>query len=149
VVTGRTSYGLSAFGEHLIGDEIDKAVAAAAMAIGGEIADYMVGPVFAGAGLGHHLYLVEFANPLAPRAAEAFARGIDETLKGLNIDYAEHRAGGYGMAPPQVVLVPPGGFAAWMKARGKLGGQNKVPRVIADAAQFAAAAAAISGRDTA
>lgn len=142
-VTGRTSYGLSAFGEHLIGEEIDKAVAAAADAVGSVIADYMVGPVFPKNGLGHHLYLVEFTAPLPARAAGTFAARLDDTLKALNVDYAEHRAGGFGMDAPQVRFVAPGGFAAWMKARGKLGGQNKVPRVIADAEKFATAVAAI------
>jgi hypothetical protein len=145
-VTGRTSYGLSAFGEHLIGEEIDKAVAAAAHAVDGVIADYMVGPVIPVNGVGHHLYLVEFTEAVPQRALAVFSGRLDDALKALNVDYAEHRAGDYGMAAPQVRFVKPGSFAAWMKARGKLGGQNKVPRVIADAEQFAAAAAAI-GQD--
>ncbi|MCW5774626.1 MAG: hypothetical protein KIT16_23480, partial [Rhodospirillaceae bacterium] len=57
-------------------------------------------------------------------------------LSGKNEDYAAHRAGGFGMKPPAVEAMRPGGFAAWMKARGRLGGQNKVPRVIHDAGLF-------------
>ena len=136
LVTGRTSYSLSAFGEHLIGEEIDAAVSAGAAAVGGAIADYTVGPVFPENRPGHHLYLVEFSVPVDAGRAEEFARVLDRELSLRNVDYAEHRAGGYGMGPPQVVFLPPGSFVAWMKSRGKFGGQNKVPRVIADAAAF-------------
>lgn len=139
LITGRTSYGLSAFGEHLTGEEIDRAVALAAAEIGAGVADYTMGPVFIGRG--HHLYVVELDRRAAD--AENFAATIDRALSQANADYAEHRRDGYGMAPPQVVLVPPGSFAVWMKSRGKLGGQNKVPRVIADPDAFRLAAAAI------
>ncbi|PWC41145.1 GH3 auxin-responsive promoter family protein [Azospirillum sp. TSO22-1] len=136
LVTGRTSYMLSAFGEHLIGEEIERAVTEAAEAVGTAVTDFAVGPVFAqGTGTpGGHLYVVEFADPAAagPRLAEVAAR-IDGRLSALNDDYRAHRAGGFGMDAPRVELAPPGTFAAWMRARGKLGGQNKVPRVITDA----------------
>ena len=59
---------------------------------------------------------------------------LDAALLRLNADYADHRAGDYGIMPPEVLLAPPGTFEAWMRARGKLGGQNKVPRVIEDPA---------------
>ncbi|HYH37614.1 MAG TPA: GH3 auxin-responsive promoter family protein [Azospirillum sp.] len=136
LVTGRTSYMLSAFGEHLIGEEIEHAVTEAADSVGAAVTDFAVGPVFAqGTGSpGGHVYVIEFTDPAAagPRLAEVAAR-IDERLSALNDDYRAHRAGGFGMDPPRVELAPPGTFAAWMRARGKLGGQNKVPRVITDA----------------
>ncbi len=139
LITGRTSYSLSAFGEHLIGEEIEKAVTAAATAIGAGVADFSVGALFPqGEGeLGGHLYIVEFSDgaPSPDRLAE-FARVLDETLCALNVDYREHRAQGFAMRAPAVHPVPPGTFAAWMKRRGKLGGQNKVPRVINDQALF-------------
>ena len=75
----------------------------------------------------------ELDRPAADGAG-AFAATLDATLARLNADYADHRRGGYGMLPPQVRLAPPGAFAAWMARRGKLGGQNKVPRVINDPA---------------
>ena len=53
-----------------------------------------------------------------------------------NLDYEAHRAGGYGLHAPQVVALRQGGFAEWMRRRGRLGSQNKVPRVIADPALF-------------
>lgn len=140
LVTGRTSYFLSAFGEHLTGEEIDSAVADSAAAIGAEVADYAVGAVFPGDGdaRGGHLFVVETAEPLPDRDRLArFARTLDQRLSALNDDYAAHRAADYGMRPPEVVLVAPGCFADWMRSRGKLGGQNKVPRVINDQALFA------------
>lgn len=143
VVTGRTSYGLSAFGEHLIGEEIDAAITAAAEATDIAVTDFLVGPVFSQDGPGHHLYLVEGALPVHAEKADAFAATLDATLSARNSDYAEHRASNFGMGPPQVRFVRPGGFANWMKTRGKLGGQNKVPRVIADAETFRITAAAL------
>jgi hypothetical protein len=149
VVTGRISWGLSAFGEHLIGEEIDKAVAAAAAEVNAGVADFTVGPVHSidSGRSGHHLYVVEFVRRLTEGECCRFARAIDRELAALNKDYAEHRAGDFGMRPPEVRAVAAGSFARWMKARGKLGGQNKVPRVIADASAFQAAVAAIDCRD--
>ena len=135
LVTGRTSYTLSAFGEHLIGEEIDRAVTDAAAAIGADVADYSVGPVFPDApgARGGHVYVVEFAAGIPePAALAAFARAVDARLSALNADYDAHRAGGFGMDAPRVEPAPPGTFAAWMRARGKLGGQNKVPRILND-----------------
>lgn len=137
LVTGRTAEQLSAFGEHLTGEELARAVAAGAEAIGAEVQDFTVAPLFPQSAedpKGRHLYIVEFARP--PGGGEAvlarFAETVDATLLDLNDDYGLHRSGGYGMHGPRVVVAPPGTFAAWMKARGKLGGQNKVPRVMSD-----------------
>lgn len=137
LITGRTSYGLSAFGEHLIAEEIETAVAGAARAQALDVTDYSVGALYpeATGALGRHLFVIEFAQapPDAPVLA-AFAAAIDAALSAANADYAAHRAGGTGMDPPLIRAVAPGTFAQWMKARGKLGGQNKVPRIINDAA---------------
>ena len=139
LITGRTSYTLSAFGEHLIDEEIETAVAAAAGAIDAAVVDYSVGalvPELSGE-LGQHLYVVEFAEaPPGGAAVEAFARTLDAELSATNEDYEAHRAGGYGLKPPQVHAVPSGRFAAWMKSRGQLGGQHKVPRIITDPELF-------------
>lgn len=140
LITGRTSYTLSAFGEHLTGEEIEQAVCEAAAMIGAALTDHAVGAIHpdgghgSGSGPGGHVYVVEFADavPDATRLS-AFAAAIDARLSALNADYRDHRAGGFGMAAPVVEPAPPGTFAAWMRARGKLGGQNKVPRVITDA----------------
>ena len=145
LVTGRTSYMLSAFGEHVIGIEVERVVAEAARAIGATVSDFAAGSVFPeqpGA-RGGHLYIVEFGaqpgedGPDAERR-ERFAERLDATLCRLNDDYAAHRAGGYGMDAARVRILAPGGFAAWMKSRGKLGGQNKVPRIVNDPELWAA-----------
>jgi hypothetical protein len=139
LITGRTSYSMSAFGEHLIGEEVEDAVAAAAQSIGAAVTDFSMGAVFpkAPGDLGGHLYVVEFAQTPPPAAVAQFASVIDETLKRRNDDYRAHRAEGFGMKAPEVRPVPPGSFAAWMKSRGRLGGQNKVPRIINDQDLFA------------
>ncbi len=135
VVSGRTSYTLSAFGEHLIDSEIEEAVTTAAAAISATVADYSVGPLFPATrgARGRHLFIVEFAPP-PPGLSDAaiFAERLDTVLAATNEDYAAHRAGGFGLDPPAVTVLSPGGFAAWMKGRGKLGGQNKVPRIVND-----------------
>ncbi len=145
LVTGRTSYMLSAFGEHVIGAEVERAVAAAARAIGATVTDFSAGSLFpeeAGQ-RGGHLYIVEFgaepggSGPDSARQAR-FAETLDAALCRLNDDYDAHRAGGYGLDAARVSLMPPGGFAAWMKSRGRLGGQHKVPRIVNDRELFAA-----------
>ena len=145
LVTGRTSYMLSAFGEHVIGAEVERAVAEAARAIGATVSDFAAGSLFpeeTGA-RGGHLYIVELGaqtgeNGLDAERQARFAEELDATLCRLNDDYAAHRAGGYGMDAARVRVLSPGGFAAWMKSRGKLGGQNKVPRIVNDRELFAA-----------
>jgi hypothetical protein len=127
--TGRTKQFLSAFGEHLIGDEVERAVTQAAVATGTEVIDFHAGPVFpeASGTPGRHRYLVEFAHP--PQDVGTFVGKLDAALCRLNEDYKAHRAGDLTLRPPEVVPVQRGGFAAWMRSRGKLGGQHKVPRL--------------------
>ena len=133
--TGRTAHMLSAFGEHVIVAELEQAVSGAARAIGATVSDFAVGSLFSSrAGeRGGHLHVVEFSAPLVDeRLLESFAASLDDILQSVNADYAAHRAGDWGMDPPRIEIMPPGGFAAWMAAQGKLGGQHKVPRVITD-----------------
>jgi hypothetical protein len=135
LITGRLSCQLSAFGEHLFEEEIAAAVAAAAQEAGGQVVDYTVAPVFPKTPeeKGGHLFVVEFAQPVCSGALTRFAGTLDETLAAENADYRDHRA---GMRAPRIVAVRPGAFAAWMRQRGKLGGQNKVPRVMNDTSLF-------------
>jgi hypothetical protein len=127
--TGRTKYFLSAFGEHLISEEVEKAVAAAASHLRCAVIDFHVGPVFPEDSTkpGRHRYLVEFAGE-APDLRE-FGIEVDHVLCEANEDYAAHRQGDLTMLPPQIVAVRHGGFADWMRSKGKLGGQHKVPRM--------------------
>jgi hypothetical protein len=114
-------------------------VTGAAATIGAELRDFAVGALFPQmpGELGGHLYVVEFERPVAPETLCAFAEAIDRGLIRRNLDYEAHRAGGFGMRAPEVYVLPPGGFAEWMRRRGRLGAQNKVPRVIADQELFA------------
>jgi len=128
LVTGRTAWMLSTFGEHLTGEEIATALSRIGIAIG----EWCCGPEFVGE-LGRHRLVLEADAGMPP---QDFAQTLDRALIELNEDYAAHRHGGQ-LLPPEVVIVPPGRFTDWMRARGRLGGQNKVPRIIPDPARFA------------
>ena len=146
--TGRTKYSLSAFGEHLINEEIEGAVASASEATGASVRDWHVGPVFRGA-LGHHCYVFEFLRP--PADLGRFRKALDTDLGRRNADYLAHRAEGVGLPLPAVVVSKPGGLDAWMRSRGKLGGQNKLPRMDStgaltrEIAEFLAASGQVAG----
>jgi len=137
VITGRTSYFMSAFGEHLTGEEIERAVGMATGTISAAITDFAMGAMIPSVRgeVARHCYVVEFSAQPRPEALESFAKTVDMVLERSNDDYAHYRNDGR-IAPPCIVSVAPGMFAAWMKARGRLGGQNKVPRVINDTAIF-------------
>lgn len=139
LVTGRLSYTLSAFGEHLTGEEIEAAVTTSANVIAAGMRDFAAGALYPerAGDIGGHLFVVEFERVVAANELAHFAETLDRDLMGRNLDYEAHRAGGYGLHPPQIVALRQGGFAEWMRRRGRLGSQNKVPRVIADPALFA------------
>jgi hypothetical protein len=140
LITGRTSYVLSTVGEHLIGEQIEDAVRLASSAIGASVMDYSVGSLLQeGAEASpRHLYIVEFGSGAPDHCAvREFGDRLDECLQDLNADYATLRAKNLGLGAPDVIAVQPGTFARWMKKRGRLGGQNKVPRIITDADLFA------------
>lgn len=144
LITGRTSYMLSAFGEHLIGSEIDRAINEAAHLQDIQIVEYSVGPELSGdsAGRGGHVWLVEAESEAD---AERLAADIDRVLCDINDDYRAHRTDGTGMETPEVRLQSSGAFERWMALKGKSGGQHKVPRVIADATKFQAMLAEFDG----
>jgi len=123
--TGRTKYTLSAFGEHLINEEVEAAIAHAASATGAGLRDWHVGPLFMGH-VGYHQFVVEFREE--PAEAERFRDVLDADLSRRNADYRAHRGPGVGLPQPAVIVARPGSFEAWMRRRGRLGGQNKVPR---------------------
>jgi len=142
LVTGRTSWALSAFGEHLSGEEIETALRDAAASVGIAVAEYTVGPEFVGSA-GRHRWFVEPVGSAPAGSANRLATALDTALRATNDDYTAHRDGAQ-LAPPLVVMLPGGAFAEWMRAEGKIGGQHKVPRVIADPDRFAAMAAVLS-----
>lgn len=139
LITGRTSYVLSVVGEHLIAAEIDAAMGDAASARGTSVMDYTVGAASqdSSAQTPKHLFIVELTGAApAGEYCRQFGSDIDARLKMANRDYASYRANDYALGPPELLIVPPGTFAQWMKKRGKLGGQNKVPRILNDAGLF-------------
>jgi hypothetical protein len=140
LITGRTSYMLSPFGEHLIAEEIETSVARAAEVIGASVNDYVVGALFPQqeGEVGRHLFIVEFAEEgIDGGRLETFTRVLDESLADLNSDYRSHRRRDCAMKPPKLHALAPGAFAGWMKSRGRLGAQHKVPRIINDQDLFA------------
>ena len=124
--TGRTKYTLSAFGEHLISEEVEGGIASASGSHGADVRDWHVGPVFSGP-LGYHQFVVEFLAP--PDDLVRFRSTLDADLCRRNADYAAHRAEGVGLPLPAILVARAGGIEAWMRSRGKLGGQHKFPRM--------------------
>ncbi|MCK5942408.1 MAG: GH3 auxin-responsive promoter family protein [Planctomycetes bacterium] len=130
VFAGRTAHTLNAFGEHVSGGELERAVAAAAAATAAAVSEFAVGVRYPAPGepMGGHRYLVEFHRE--PDDVATFGRVLDEALQSGNEDYATHRT--YGLQAPTVELLPAGAFLAFMRQRGKVGGQHKVPRLLDD-----------------
>jgi hypothetical protein len=125
--TGRTRYSLSAFGEHLINEEVEEAISRVIAETGAVLRDWHIGPVFSSTRMGHHLLVVEFDTE--PPDPAHFRDSVDRYLSSRNADYQAHRTGGAGLPAPALVVAARGGFEGWMRSRGKLGGQNKVPRM--------------------
>jgi hypothetical protein len=133
-ITGRTRHFVNAFGENVIVEEVERAVLDACRRGHAEVVEFTVAPRYPSAEQprGGHEWLIEFAEP--PRVPETFARTLDETLQRLNTDYRTKRGGDVGMIAPRVLELPAGSFYRWMRERGRLGDQHKVPRVTNDRA---------------
>ena len=131
VVAGRVSHFISAFGEHVIGQEVEQAMQYALELFPDvRVGEFTVAPVVVNPdGLPHHQWLVEFCQP--PHNRPAFERALNERMVKLNIYYKDLIAGNI-LEALQVKALPQGTFAAYMKSKGKLGGQNKVPRLAND-----------------
>ncbi|MBD0374996.1 MAG: GH3 auxin-responsive promoter family protein [Flavisolibacter sp.] len=130
VVTGRTKHFISAFGEHVIGEEVEQSILKAAEEEGVRITEFTVAPMIQqGEGKSYHEWFIEFEKP--PDNIEAFGSKIDAHLCQMNI-YYDDLIRGHILQPLQIRVVKKGGFIEYMKAVGKLGGQNKVPRLSND-----------------
>jgi len=134
-LTGRTRHFVNAFGENVIVEEVERAVMEACRRTRAAVVEFTVAPAYPSASetRGRHDWLVEFATPPSG-SFEGFTDALDETLRRLNADYRTKRLGDVGMLGPRLRELPPGTFYRWMGTRGKLGGQNKVPRVTNDRA---------------
>lgn len=130
-ITGRTRLYINAFGEEVIIDNAERAIRAASEATAAVVRDYTAGPVYMGSdGRGCHEWLVEFAQ--APNDPARFAAVLDATLQEVNSDYAAKRFKATTLGAPIVRTLAEGAFYRWMESRGRLGGQNKVPRLAND-----------------
>ncbi|GAB3898420.1 GH3 auxin-responsive promoter family protein [Spirosoma agri] len=131
VVTGRIKHFISAFGEHVIGEEVEKALQyAMQLHPETEVVEFTVAPMVSPKeGLPYHEWFIEFATP--PNDPAAFARDVDNRLIGLNVYYDDLITGSI-LQPLKLNSLPRGAFQRYMKSQGKLGGQNKVPRLAND-----------------
>jgi hypothetical protein len=129
-VTGRTTHFTSAFGEHVIAEEVEGALKDAMAAFPCEVAEFTVAPQLSPTeGLPFHEWHIEFAVP--PLDMAGFAEAIDTALQ-LRNPYYKDLITGRVLRPLVIVPVPRGGFAAWMKSRGMNDAQSKVPRLAND-----------------
>jgi hypothetical protein len=130
VVSGRTRHYISAFGEHVIGEEVEHALMKAAAEEQLHITEFTVAPMVAsGDGKSYHEWFVEFENP--PASLESFRHKVDNNLREKNVYYDDLIAGNI-LEVLQIRPVRKNGFIDYMKSIGKLGGQNKVPRLSND-----------------
>ncbi|XZF12963.1 GH3 auxin-responsive promoter family protein [Chitinophagaceae bacterium MMS25-I14] len=130
VVTGRTKHFISAFGEHVIGEEVEYALKKAAEEQNAHIIEFTVAPQIQASGeLPYHEWFVSFEK--APDSMEAFSRSVDNHLREKNIYYNDLISGGI-LQPLKITQMRPDAFIEYMKSIGKLGGQNKVPRLSND-----------------
>lgn len=130
VVTGRTKHFISAFGEHVIGEEVEQSLLKAATEENVHITEFTVAPMIQqGEGKSYHEWFVEFENE--PSNLESFALKVDRNLREKNIYYDDLISGNI-LQPLQIRMVKKNGFIDYMKSIGKLGGQNKVPRLSND-----------------
>jgi len=130
-ITGRTRSFINAFGEELIVDNAEKALEIATNKCKAVISDYTAAPVYLeGKENAAHEWLIEFSRE--PGDLEFFTETLDNALKSLNSDYEAKRYHDLILRQPVVRKLPEGTFYKWMKQRGKLGGQNKVPRLAND-----------------
>ncbi|MBU2465449.1 MAG: GH3 auxin-responsive promoter family protein, partial [Bacteroidetes bacterium] len=127
-ITGRTKSFINAFGEELIIDNAEKALAIASQKCNINIIDYTAAPFYStDKETAAHEWLIEFEKE--PEHIEFFAETLDNALKSLNSDYEAKRYHNMVLRPPIIHVLKKGTFYAWLKQKGKLGGQHKVPRL--------------------
>lgn len=130
-ITGRTKHYINAFGEELIIDNAEEALKTACSRTKATIREYTAGPVFMSENQkGAHEWIIEFDQE--PDDIDHFVSILDGTLKTLNSDYEAKRHKNITLEKPHLLVAPKGLFYEWMKQRGKVGGQNKIPRLSND-----------------
>jgi hypothetical protein len=130
-ITGRTKHFINAFGEELIIDNAESALSKACQGTGAAITDYTAAPVYMSEGSSaRHQWLIEFSKP--PENPGFFTELLDNALKAVNSDYEAKRYRNIALLAPEVIILRNGTFYNWLKQKGKLGGQHKVPRLSND-----------------
>lgn len=128
VITGRTKYFINAFGEELIMDNAEKGIEAACKATGAQISDYTAAPIFMDSNAKcRHQWLIEFTK--IPDSISDFERILDSKLQEINSDYEAKRFHDVTLQQLEVVVARKNLFNDWLKLKGKLGGQHKIPRL--------------------
>jgi hypothetical protein len=127
-ISGRTKHFINVFGEEVIIENADNALDSACKATNAVIAEYTAGPVFMNTvSKGSHEWIIEFEKE--PSDLTLFINTLDNSLKSVNSDYEAKRFKDLNLVLPIIKPVPRGTFNRWLKAKNKLGGQNKVPRL--------------------
>ncbi|MDR1331129.1 MAG: GH3 auxin-responsive promoter family protein [Tannerella sp.] len=128
VISGRTTHFINAFGEELVVDNAEKAIRIACRETGAEVNAYTAAALFQlDRAKGRHQWLIEFDR--APASIREFERILDRALQTLNSDYEAKRYRDMSLQAPEVTTAREGVFFEWLKMKGKLGGQHKVPRL--------------------
>ena len=128
VITGRTKHFINAFGEELIVDNAEHGLEQACIATGAQVREYTAAPVFMGSNAQcRHQWVIEFAK--RPASVADFATILDRSLQAINSDYEAKRYKDITLQPLQIVEAREGLFDEWLKCKGKLGGQHKIPRL--------------------
>jgi phenylacetate-coenzyme A ligase PaaK-like adenylate-forming protein len=126
-ISGRTKQHINVFGEELMVNNADTAIATACEKTHASVKDYTVAPIFMSDNSGAHEWLIEFENE--PNNFEFFKAVLDETLKKQNSDYEAKRYNNFVLHFPHIQKMPVNSFYNWLKANNKIGGQYKVPRL--------------------
>lgn len=128
VITGRTKYFINAFGEELIMDNAEKGLKYACDKTGAQVAEYTAAPVFMDSNAKcRHQWLIEFSKE--PASLDEFATLLDQHLQEINSDYEAKRFHDVTLQHLEIVKARPNLFNDWLKSKGKLGGQHKIPRL--------------------
>ena len=130
-ITGRLKHYMNAFGEEVIVDNSDRAIATASHKTGAIVSDYTAAPIyFSAQSNGAHEWLIEFDTP--PGKMDEFIYELDAALKNANSDYEAKRHKDIALRMPVVKALPQGTFSKWLYTKNKVGGQHKIPRLSND-----------------
>lgn len=128
IITGRTKHFINAFGEELIVDNAEKGIQQACIATGALVKDYTAAPIFMDDNAQcRHQWVIEFAKE--PSSLSEFATILDRSLQAINSDYEAKRYKDITLQKLEIISAREGLFEEWLKAKGKLGGQHKIPRL--------------------